>query len=144
MTTTILRLWTALAPKLVAFLATGLTASGLLLALQLVGLQISPTLAALIVGGISSTAAFIRRDRLLELAPGQLSLKVIAFIVTSASTATVLSVLAEFGVDLSGNAPLITALLSVAAALVGYFPADRVPVDRGAYSPGVSITDLTD
>lgn len=139
MTATILRVWTALAPKLVAFLATGLSASGLLLALQLVGLQISPSLAALLVGGISSTAAFIQRDRLLDLAPGQFSLKVIAFIVTSASTATVLALLAEFGIDLSGNAPLVTALLTLATAAVGYFPADR-----SRYLPGVTTTDLTD
>lgn len=120
----LIRAWTQLAPKLVAFLATGLTASGLLAALQLVGIHISAELATILVGGIASVAAVIQRDNLLELAPGQLSLKVIALIITSASGTTVLAIAGELGIDLTDHAPLITAVLTLLAAGVGYFKAD--------------------
>lgn len=120
----LVRAWRELAPKLVAFLATGLTASGLLWALQLVGVSISAELAALLVAGIASVAGVIQRDNLLELAPGQLSLKVIALIITSASGTTVLAIASELGVDLSDHAPLITAALTLLAAGIGYLKAD--------------------
>jgi len=120
----LIRAWTQLAPKLVAFLSTGLTASGLIAALQLVGIHISAELATIVVGGIASVAAYIQRDRLLELAPGQLSLKVLAFIVTSASATTVVAIASELGADLTAHAPLIGAALTVIAALAGYFKAD--------------------
>jgi len=120
----LIRAWTQLAPKLVAFLATGLTASGLIWVLQLAGITISAELAAILVGGIASVAAYIQRDRLLELAPGQLSLKVLAFIATSASATTVVAIASELGADLTAHAPLIAAALTVIAALAGYLKAD--------------------
>lgn len=120
----LIRAWTQLAPKLVAFLATGLTASGLIAALQVVGVHISAELATILVGGIASVAAYIQRDRLLELAPGQLSLKVLAFIVTSASATTVVAIASELGVELGAYAPLIGALLTLVGALAGYLKAD--------------------
>lgn len=120
----LIRSWKQLAPKLIAFLATGLTASGLLWALQLVGITISAELATILVGGIASVAAFIQRDQLLELAPGQLSLKVLAFMITSASAASVVAIAGELGIDLTPHAPLIGALLTVAGALAGYLKAD--------------------
>lgn len=124
------RAWSALAPKLVAFLATGLTTSGLLWFLQGLGLVISAELAALVVGGLSSVAAYIQRDGLLQLAPGQFSLKVVSFIITSASATTVLAVASAFGVDLSPHAPLIGALLTVLATLVGYVKTDTFGAGR--------------
>lgn len=121
----IIRAWSALAPKLVAFLATGLTTSGLIYAGTLVGLEISAELAVILVGGISSVAAFIQSDpRLAQLGPGQFSLKVVTFIVTSASAATVVALLAEFGIDLSAHSALIGAGLTILAALLGYAKSD--------------------
>jgi len=118
------RAWGALAPKLVAFLATGLTVSGVLWAFQLVGLHVTPELATILVGGLSSVAAYIQRDGLLQLAPGQFSLKVIAFIVTSASATTLVALAREFGLDLAPHAPLIGSLLTVVAAAIGYLKSD--------------------
>ena len=124
----ILRAWSALAPKLVAFLATGLTTSGLVYAGSLFGVEISAPLAVIVVGGLSSVAAYIQSDpRLTQLGPGQFSLKVLTFIVTSASAATVVALLAEFGIDLSAHSGLVAAGLTVLAAVLGYAKADAQP-----------------
>lgn len=122
----ITRAWSALAPKLVAFLATGLTASGVIYVAQLLGVAISPTLAALLVGGVSSVAAYVQRDSLLELAPAEFSMKVVIFIVTSASATSIVALLAEFGVDLSDWSAVIGAVLTVIAAALGYSKRDYV------------------
>ncbi len=124
MITNIKRQWAVLAPKLVAFLATGLTSSGVLYVLGAFGIQIAPTLAVIAVGGLSSVAAYIQRDNLLELGPGQFSLKVLAFILTSVTAAGVVSLVAEFGVDLSPYSATISVVLTVAAGIVGYFRSD--------------------
>lgn len=128
----ITRAWSAIAPKLVAFLATGLTSSGLIWALQLAGLTLSAELASTIVLGVSSVAAYIQRDGLLSLPAAQFSRKVIAFIVTSASAVTVVAAAGDLGLDLSGHVPLVTAVLAVATALVGYWTKDEfgAGVDR--------------
>lgn len=118
------RHWGVLAPKLIAFLATGLTSSGVLYVLAAFGIQIAPTLAVIAVGGLSSVAAYIQRDNLLELGPGQFSLKVLAFILTSVTAAGVVALVAEFGVDLSPYSATISVVLTVAAGIVGYFRSD--------------------
>lgn len=124
----------ALAPKLIAFLATGLTASGLIAAVQWVGAllnqqwTISAPLAALIVGGTASVAAYIQRDKLLDLAPGQLAYKVIVFVLTSVSAVTVVTVAAELGFDLSQWSPLIGVALTALATILGYVKKDATIV----------------
>ncbi|MDQ1113920.1 CHASE2 domain-containing sensor protein [Microbacterium testaceum] len=132
----------SLAPKLIAFLATGLTASGLIAALQWAGLvlgwtwTISPTLATMIVGGLASVAAFIQRDHLLDLAPAQLAGKVAVFVVTSISAVSVVAFAAEIGIDLSGWSPLIGAALTLLATAAGYVKADKVVIDAGTADGG--------
>lgn len=122
----------ALAPKLVAFLATGLTASGLIAALQWAGgvldwdLTISPTLATIVVGGLSSVAAYVQRDDLLELPPAQLASKVAVFMLTSLSAVTIVTVAGEFGIDLSSASPAIGAALTLIGAALGYAQSDHV------------------
>src|SRR5690349_8245895 len=123
------RNWGRLAPKLIAFLATGLTSSGLLYVLAAFGIHIAPSLAVLLVGGLSTMASFIQRDNLLALAPGQLSLKVFAFALTSVSAATVIALAAEFGVDLTPYSPAIGIVLTVIAGIIGYFKSDAAIVD---------------
>lgn len=129
----ITRAWNKLAPKLITFLATGLSASALIAGVNwvadLLGQEwsISATLATMLVGGISSVAAFIKRDNLLSLAPAQFAYKVVAFIVTSASAATVVAFAEQLGVDLSEWSGLIGAGLTILATLVGYYKKDQVP-----------------
>ncbi|MCJ1709213.1 hypothetical protein [Microbacterium sp. VKM Ac-2923] len=129
---TIRRSAKALAPKLIAFLATGLTASALIGALQWAGailgwdLTISPTLATLIVGGLSSVAAYVQRDKLLDLPPAQLASKVAVFILTSVSAVTIVAVATEFGVNLESATPVIGASLTLIGAILGYAKADLV------------------
>lgn len=123
--TKITRAWSSIAPKLVAFLATGLTSSGLIWALQLFGVALSAELATSLVLGISSVAAYIQRDGLLSLPAAHFSRKVIAFIVTSASAVTVVSFAGQVGVDLTDHVPLVSAVLAVVTAAVGYFTRDE-------------------
>lgn len=118
--------WKSIAPKLVAFLATGLTASLLIGVGQFFGLTISAELAALVVAGVSSVAAYIQRDNLLSLAPGQISLKVITFIVTGASATGVVALAAQFGLPLDNYAAIIGAGLTLLGAVLGYTKADQV------------------
>lgn len=121
---TVYRHLNVLAPKLIAFLATGLTSSGVILVLQAFGLTIAPELAAILVGCLSSIASFIQRDNLLALAPGQLSLKVLAFVLTSASAVTVVALAGQFGVDLSPWSAAIGIVLTVISSIVGYVKSD--------------------
>lgn len=121
---TLIRGWHELAPKVITFLATGLTSSALIAALHLFGIEIRPTLAVLVVGGISSVAAYIVRDKLLDLAPGQLSLKVLRFIVTSASAVTIVALAGQFGLDLSQWSPLIGVGLTLLGSVLGYTKSD--------------------
>lgn len=128
--TPIERLWTQFAPKLIAFLATGLTASGLLwLWTYITGLfgydwALPPELAVIIVGAVSSVAAYIQRDGLLDLRPKEIASKVIVFILTGISATGILAAASAFGVDLSEYSPLITAGVTVLGALLGYFKRD--------------------
>ena len=122
----------ALAPKLVAFLATGLTASMLIAVLQWAGgvlgwdLTISPTLATMVVGGLSSVAAYVQRDDLLDLPPAQLASKVVVFVLTSVSAVTIVGVAAEFDIDLAPATPVIGAALTLIGAILGYAKVDHV------------------
>lgn len=123
-TTPIERAWTKLAPKVIAFLASGLTTSAVIGVLQLFGVTIKPELATMLVGGISTVAAFIIRDNLLALAPSQLSLKVVVFILSSTTAAGLVALLSQFGVDLSGWSWLIGVGLTAVGGLLGYSKTD--------------------
>lgn len=122
---TIKRAWYKLAPKLIAFLATGLTASGLIALAAPFGIVISPELSAVLVGAVSTVAAFIIRDNLLALSPGQFSLKVVAFVVTSATAVGTVAFLQHFGVDLSQWTAVIGLVITGAGAIVGYLVPDQ-------------------
>lgn len=113
------------APKLIAFLATGLTSTALIGVLAAFGVHIDAVLAAIIVGGLSSVAAYIKRDNLLQLAPGQFSLKVVTFIVTSVSATTIVATAAQLGFDLTPWAPVIGLVLTALASVLGFAKADR-------------------
>lgn len=134
--TAIDRLWTQFAPKLVAFLATGLTASGLIWVVQYLSdlvdhpIVVPTELAVLLVGIVSTLAAYIQRDKLLDLPPRELASKVVVFALTGISATGVLSAAAAFGIDLSEYSPLITAGVTVLGALLGYFKRDT----RSAYA----------
>lgn len=134
------RAWTRLAPKLVAFLATGLTSSGLLFVAQAFGITIAPELAVIIVGGLSSVAGVIQRDNLLTLAPGQLSLKVLAFILTSTTAAGLIALAGQLGFDLSPYSALIGIILTAVAGVIGYLKSDAAIVDAGSGKVGASVT----
>jgi hypothetical protein len=136
----ITRDWHTLAPKLVAFLATGLTASGLIAvynwAASVLGWTwvLSPTLATIIVGIISSAAAYVQRDNLLTLAPGQIAGKVIVFVLTSTTVVTVVAIAAELGFDAAPWAPVITAALTILGAVLGYAKSDQTAVAVSPYT----------
>ena len=134
------RNWANLAPKLIAFLATGLTASGLLYVLSAFSVTIAPELAVILVGAVSSLAAYIQRDNLLALAPGQFSLKVLAFILTSATAAGLIALAGQIGIDLTPYSALIGVILTAAAGVVGYFQSDAVVVDAGSGKVGSRVT----
>jgi hypothetical protein len=129
--TPIERAWSQLAPKLIAFLATGLTASALIGVVQygapLLGLQIElkPELAAILVGIVSTVAAYIQRDNLLVLPPNQFAFKVLVFAASGISATGTLALFAQFGVDLSEFTPIITAGVTLLGAVLGYFKRDR-------------------
>jgi putative flippase GtrA len=59
---TITRAWNDLSRKLIAFLATGLTASGLLFVLNYLGITIPEALATTIVVVISSLAGYLKSE----------------------------------------------------------------------------------
>jgi len=122
---TVARAWAALAPKLIAFLATGLTTSGVIALLALFGVTLKPELAVLIVGAVSTFAAWLLRDNILSLAPGQISLKVIAFLVTSVTVGGITAFASQLGLDLSPYSALIGVALTVAGTIVGYFKGDK-------------------
>lgn len=117
--------WKTVAPKLIAFLATGGTASVLIFIGQIFGLTISAELSALLVGGVASVAAYIQRDNLLDLAPGQLSLKVIVFIITGVSATGVVALAGQFGLVLDDYAAIIGAVLTLVGAILGFAKADQ-------------------
>lgn len=130
------RAWSALAPKLVAFLASGLTTSSLIIAAQFFGLTISTELALIVVGSVSTVASYIQSDPSLSgLRPGQFSLKVVTFMVTSATGVGVVAFLSELGLDLSAHAGLIGVILTLVATILGYMKMDAYPNTRVAGSP---------
>ncbi|OOB91178.1 hypothetical protein [Rathayibacter sp. VKM Ac-2630] len=59
---TLTRAWNDVSHKLIAFLATGLTASGLLFALNYFGITIPEALASTIVVVISSVAGYLKSE----------------------------------------------------------------------------------
>lgn len=125
------RNWTALAPKLIAFLATGLTASGVLFVLHAFGLDIPVELATFFVAAISSVAAYIKRDRLLELSPPEFSLKVVVFVCTSITSSYLLTLLGFFGIEIS--AELATVIVVVVSGVAGYLKSDSTHVLTNNY-----------
>lgn len=62
MKTPILRAWNTLAPKLVAFLATGLSAAVVIQIAETFGYQLDPALAATISVVVGSIAGYIKKD----------------------------------------------------------------------------------
>jgi len=134
--TTLRRGWLALAPKLLAFLATGLSASALIGAFQfftgLTGhpINIPTPTAVLLVGIISTTAAWAIRDKLLELPPRELAAKVAVFALSSVTASGVVAVLAAFGIDPAPYSAWITAGVTIAGAILGYIKKDS----RSAYA----------
>ncbi|WP_291052143.1 hypothetical protein [Herbiconiux sp.] len=120
-----------MAPKLIAFLATGMTASGRIWLIQCAGglfgydLQMPTELAVLLVGVVSTVAAYIQRDKLLHLAPREIASKVLIFTLTGISATGILLAATAFSVDLSGFSPLITAGVTILSAVLGYLKRDQ-------------------
>lgn len=121
---TIKRHWSRIAPKLIAFLATGLTASGLIGVLAAFGIELRPDLAATLVGATSSIAAYIVRDKLLDLAPGQFSLKVLVFILTSVTAVGLVAFAGQIGFDLTPYTAAIGVIITAVGGVIGYLKSD--------------------
>lgn len=62
MKTKIVRAWTDLSRKLIAFLATGVTATGVIYVLSLVGVTIDQGLASAIAIAVSALAGYLTTD----------------------------------------------------------------------------------
>lgn len=133
------RHWARLAPKLIAFLATGVTSSGVLLVLGAFGIHLDATIATLLVGAASSTAAYIQRDNLLTLSPTQFSAKLLAFALTSITATGLVAAAGAFGIDLSSHAAAIGIVLTVVAGLVGYLKSDTQLLSVGPIAPSSDV-----
>jgi len=59
---TLVRVWSDLSRKLLAFLATGLTSTGVIAVLAYVGVHIDPSVATLIVTVLSAAAGYIVKE----------------------------------------------------------------------------------
>ncbi len=120
--TLVTREWTKFAPQLIAFLATGLTASGVLAVLSALHVHISLTLAALLVGFVSSVAAYIKKDDLLGDSAKVLGGKLAAFILTGTTATVVISVTSALG----WHPPtyIVGLIVTAASLLAGYFKRD--------------------
>lgn len=137
----ITRAWTRLAPKLVAFFATGFTATMLIALLHLVGLPLEPGFAALLVAIVASAAGYIKRDNLLELPWNAAAPKLIVFTLTSVTSAGLLAFLDYIGISLD---PVIAGLLVTAlGGLAAYFKHDETLTDAGTHEPGSAATTTT-
>jgi len=139
--TTITRAWTRLAPKLIAFLATGFTASMLIALLHLIGLPLEPGFAALLVAIVASVAGYIQRDNLLELPWNAAAPKLIVFTLTSLTSAGLLAFLDYIGVAMD---PVIAGLIVTAlGGLAAYFKSDETLIDAGIHVAGETSTITT-
>lgn len=126
------REWVKLAPKLVAFLATGLTASALvavvdyLTATLHLGWAISPTLAAQIVLLVSTVAGWWYHDPTLGLLPPTvLAPKLVTLAASSGVVSMLIAIVANLGVPIpAGVAALLTV---VVPAIPGYLKNDFRP-----------------
>jgi hypothetical protein len=130
--TPIARAWSKLAPKLIAFLATGLTASAVIWAVGYVGglfgyeWHLTPELAMILVGAVSTVAGYIQRDHLLDLPANQIALKVLVFALSGITATGVLALASALGLDVTPYAPLITAAVTVLAGVIGYLKSDGI------------------
>lgn len=117
--TVFVREWSKLAPKLVAFLATGLSASALVAVVDQFaaafgwGWTISPTLATQIVLLVSTIAGWWYHDPTLGLLPPTvLAPKLVTLALSSGVVSIVLAILTSAGIGIpAGVAGLLTALL---------------------------------
>lgn len=116
------RAWSKLAPQLIAFLATGLTSTGVLAVLAVVHIHVPLTIAALAVGFVSSVAAYIQRDKLLGLSAKVLSGKLAAFILTGTTATVVIGISSAFGCH--PPTYIVGLIVTGASLLAGYFKSD--------------------
>jgi hypothetical protein len=117
------RAWRELAPKLVAFAATGLTGTGLVGVLALFGLPLEPAFAVFVVGAVASLAGYLQSDPLLlKLPANQLVPKVLVFIASTVTGTGVLALLGHLGVTLDPT--LATGIVTVVTLIAGYFKRD--------------------
>lgn len=116
------RTWRDFAPKIVAFFATGLTSTGLVALLNVVGVAIDPGFAGLIVGVLSFIAAYITRDNLLVLAPRQIAAKVTYAGLTAVTATGIIAFASYLGASL--DPALAGLIVTVLATVAGYFKSD--------------------
>lgn len=119
------RAWTQFAPQVLAFLATGLTSSAVLTLLDYIpNVHIPATTVALVVGFVSTVAAFIQKDRALGDDAKTISGKLAAFVLSGVTVTAVVSVSSTFGLHLPEWAPGVA--VTVAGLIVGYLKADKI------------------
>lgn len=126
------RAWKALAPKLVAFLATGLTASTVIAVLHAVGIELDPGFAAYAVTIVSAVASYVVKDNLLDLPWNALAPKFIVFVLSSVTASGLVTFLSFIHVSIDpAIAGVVVTLVSV---ILGYVKSDSTGSVKGAHA----------
>lgn len=122
---TIRRRWTRLAPKLLAFIASG---AGLALAvsgIQAFGIPLAPEPVAIIGGALTTLAAWAKRDAILALPWNMLAPKVIAFALSGVTASAIVALAPYLGYAAYIDAPRAAWLVTIFGLVAGYLTPDN-------------------
>lgn len=121
----VVRAWTKFSPQFIAFLATGGVLTAIVALLDSFGVTYVPSpLAVLLVGGLSSIAAYIQKDHLLGESAKALTGKLAAFILAGFTTSTVVALFSALDVHVPSW--VVGLVVTLAGIIAGYIKTDKV------------------
>lgn len=126
-TSLITRVWYKLAPKVLAYLISGVPASAVIYLLGVFGVHIEVTWAVAFVGTLSVIASYVQSDNLLHLPWNLAAPKFIVILLSTVTGTAVVGALTFFGVKLD---PGIASVVVVGvSAIAGYFKSELAVIE---------------
>lgn len=124
------RHWSKLAPKLLAFLASGAALILFTSTVQAFGVPLAPEPVAIIGGAVTAFFAWLKRDRVLDLPRAVLAPKVVAFICSGITASAIVALAPYLGYAHLIDGPRAAVIVTVLGLIAGYATTD-VALDDG-------------
>lgn len=120
----LIRPWGKLAPKLLAFLASGAALVLFTSTVQAFGIPLAPEPVAIIGGAATAFFAWLKRDRVLGLPPQLLAPKVVAFVCSGITASAIVALAPYLGYSHLIDGPRAAVIVTVLGLIAGYATED--------------------